>query len=400
MRCHIRPRLHAGCEETESGGEMALINYLTRIQFGFGSLALLQTECDLLGIRRPLVVTDAGVRKVGILDQVLEQLLSKMAVTVFDATPPNPNEAAVRAAVQAYKEGDCDGIIAVGGGSSIDLAKGAAICATHEGALKSFAAIEGGVDRITASTAPTIAIPTTAGTGSEVGRGAILILDDGRKVGVLSPYLVPKVAICDPELTMSLPPLLTAATGMDAISHCIETYLSAAFNPPADGIALEGLRRAWMHIERATNDPSDREARLNMMSASMQGAMAFQKGLGCVHSLSHSLGGVDPRLHHGTLNAILLPAVIAFNKGSASAIQEHKLARLAEVMGVAKESELGTTIQATTEQLGLPGRLSSLGVREELFPRIVKGALADHCHKTNPREASQDDYERMLVQSM
>jgi alcohol dehydrogenase class IV len=379
---------------------MALINYLTRIQFGFESLALLREECDLLNVRRPLIVTDAGVHKAGILDRVLEQLSPQTVVTVFNATPPNPNEAAVRAAVLAYREGDCDSIIAVGGGSSIDLAKGVAICATHDGALKSFAMIEGGVDRITAATAPVIAIPTTAGTGSEVGRGAILILDDGRKVGVLSPYLIPKVAICDPELTMSLPPMLTAATGMDAISHCIETYLSAAFNPPADGIALEGLRRAWQHIGRATLDPTDRDARLNMMSASMQGAMAFQKGLGCVHSLSHSLGGIDPRLHHGTLNAILLPAVIAFNKDSASVVQERKVERLAQVMGIAKASEIGATIQVTTEQLGLPAGLSSLGVSEDLFPRIVKGALADHCHNTNPRQASQDDYERMLSQSL
>lgn len=378
---------------------MALINYLTRIQFGFGSVSLLKDECDLIPIRRPLVVTDAGVRKAGILDIILEQLAPR-PVTIFDATPPNPNEAAVRAAVQAYREGECDGIVAVGGGSSIDLAKGVAICATHEGPLRSFAAIEGGVERITAATAPVIAIPTTAGTGSEVGRGAILILDDGRKLGVLSPYLIPRAAICDPELTLSLPALLTAATGMDAISHCIETYLSAAFNPPADGIALEGLRRAWSHIGRATHDPGDREARLNMMSASMQGAMAFQKGLGCVHSLSHSLGGLNPKLHHGTLNAILLPAVIAFNADSPSARQDRKIERLAEVMGIADAAEVGPTIEAATEHLGLPVRLGALGVGSELFDGIVRGALADHCHKTNPREAAPDDYERMLSQSL
>lgn len=380
--------------------EMALINYLTRIQFGFGSVSLLQDECDLIPIRRPLIVTDAGVRKAGILDTILEQLSARTVVTIFDATPPNPNEAAVRAALAAYREGECDGIIAVGGGSSIDLAKGVAVCAAHEGPLKSFAVIEGGVERITAATAPVIAIPTTAGTGSEVGRGAILILDDGRKVGVLSPYLIPKVAICDPELTLSLPPLLTAATGMDALSHCIETYLSAAFNPPADGIALEGLRRAWTHIGRATHDPSDREARLNMMSASMQGAMAFQKGLGCVHSLSHSLGGINPRLHHGTLNAILLPAVLDFNKDSDSARHEHKLERLAEVMGLGEANEVGPTIRAATEHLGLPASLGAVGVGEDLFAGIIKGAVADHCHKTNPREATPDDYARMLTQSL
>lgn len=225
-------------------------------------------------------------------------------MTIFDATPPYPNEQAVRDAVAYYRNGECDGIIAVGGGSSIDLAKGVAVCATHAGPMRSFAVIEGGLDRITPATAPLIAIPTTAGTGSEVGRGAILIVDDGRKVGVISTYVVPRVAICDPALTLGLTPMLTAATGMDAIAHCIETFMAPAFNPPADGIALDGLWRAWEHIERATTEPDDREARLNMMSASMQGALAFQKGLGCVHSLSHALGSINPKLHHGTLDAI------------------------------------------------------------------------------------------------
>ena len=188
-----------------------------------------------------------------------------------------------------------------------------AIAATHAGPLKTYATIEGGSPKITDAVAPLIAVPTTAGTGSEVARGAIVIVDDGRKLGFHSWSLVPKAAICDPELTLGLPPLLTAATGMDAIAHCMETFMAPAFNPPADGIALDGLERGWAHIERATRDGSDREARWAMMSASMQGAMAFQKGLGCVHSLSHSLGGVDPRLHHGTLNAMFLPAVIRFN---------------------------------------------------------------------------------------
>lgn len=270
---------------------MAIINYVTQIQFDFGACSLLQQECDRLGIRHPMVVTDAGVRAAGIVDQVLKHLRNPQP-DIYDQTPPNPNETAVRQAASQYREGGFDGIIAIGGGSAIDLAKGVAICGTHEGALKSFAVVEGGSERITAATAPVIAIPTTAGTGSEVGRGAILILEDGRKVGLLSPHLVPKSAICDPELTLGLPAKMTAATGMDALSHCLETFMSAAFNPPADGIALDGLRRGWLNIEQATRSPGDREARMNMMSASMQGAMAFQKGLGCVHSLSHSLGGL------------------------------------------------------------------------------------------------------------
>ena len=198
---------------------MALINYITQIQFEFGAVGLLRQECERIGIRRPLIVTDRGVKAAGLIDTVLNALGNPADVAVYDGTPPNPNEAAVREAVAVYMAGECDGIVAVGGGSSIDLAKGVAVCATHEGPLHSFAVIEGGAERITARTAPVIAVPTTAGTGSEVGRGAILILDDGRKVGVISPFVVPRVAICDPALTMGLPPALTAATGMDAIAH-------------------------------------------------------------------------------------------------------------------------------------------------------------------------------------
>ncbi|NUU03766.1 iron-containing alcohol dehydrogenase [Herbaspirillum robiniae] len=379
---------------------MALINYITQVQFDYGALSLLQQECERIGIKKPLVVTDMGIRNAGLLDKVLGQLKDGAAVPVYDQTPPNPNENAVRGAVAMFREAGCDGIVAVGGGSSIDLAKGVAVCGTHDGPLKSFALIEGGLSNITAKTAPVIAIPTTAGTGSEVGRGAILILDDGRKVGVLSPFIVPKVAICDPELTLGLPPLMTAATGMDAIAHCLETFMAPSFNPPADGIALDGLWRAWGHIERATKEPGDREARLNMMSASMQGALAFQKGLGCVHSLSHSLGGINPKLHHGTLNAIFLPAIIAFNESAESMVKDNKMARMAHAMGLQSGAEIGLAIKAMSKRLGLPAGLGELGVTTDLFPRIIKGALADHSHKTNPRVASEADYERMLQQSM
>jgi len=379
---------------------MALINYITQIQIDFGAVQLLAQECDRIGIRRPLVVTDAGVRAAGVLERVAAQLGTGRTFVVFDGTPSNPTEAAMRAAVSMYAAHGCDGIVAVGGGSPIDLAKGVAVCATHEGPLRSFAAIEGGAARITAATAPVIAVPTTAGTGSEVGRGAVLILDDGRKVGVLSPFLVPRVALCDPELTLGLPPMLTAATGMDAIAHCMETFMAPAFNPPADGIALDGLRRAWRHIERATAAPDDREARLNMMSASMQGALAFQKGLGCVHSLSHAMGGLVPRLHHGTLNAILLPAVIRFNAEAPSMLKDERLARMAQAMGLASADEVAPAVHAMSRRLGLPSGLAALDVAPEIFPRVIEGALKDHCHKTNPREASPADYEAMLVASM
>lgn len=378
---------------------MALIHYITQIQFDYGAIKMLVQECARVGISRPLIVTDAGIQAAGLLQRALD-VLGEMPLAVFDQTPSNPTEAAVRAAASVYAAHSCDGLIALGGGSSIDCAKGVAIAATHPGPLAGYATIEGGSARISEAVAPIIAVPTTSGTGSEVARGAILIVDDGRKLGFHSWHLVPKAAICDPELTLGLPPLLTAATGMDAIAHCMETFMAPAFNPPADGIALDGLWRGWAHIERATRDGSDRAARLAMMGASMQGAMAFQKGLGCVHSLSHSLGGVNPRLHHGTLNAVFLPAVIAFNASAESLQKEERLTRMAKAIGLDKAEDISPAIQTMNARLGLPGGLAEMGVTEAMFDAIVAGALADHCHKTGPRLASAQDYRDMLLQSM
>ena len=377
---------------------MGLINYVTRVQLGFGILETLQSELTLAGIKKPILVTDKGVRQLGMIDTILQHLDNK-DIAVFDETPGNPIEFAVRDAVALFKKVGADGIIALGGGSPIDLAKAVAISAAHDGPLKSFAAIEGGATNITSRTYPTIAIPTTAGTGSEVGRGAIIILEDGRKVGLLSPYLVPRAAICDPTLTLGLPATLTAATGMDAISHCIETYLAPSFNPPADGIALEGLRRAWKNIQLATDVPDNKDARLNMMIASTMGAMAFQKGLGCIHSLSHSLGGLNPTLHHGTLNAIFLPAVLEFNATSETAINEGKYQRLAEILDAKSATDVTQVVIQKTKQLRLPTKLSELGVKKDLFPAIIEGALKDHSHATNPRVATAEDYRIMLDKS-
>ena len=378
---------------------MSQILYITNILLDFGVVQRLASECERTGMARPLIVTDPGIRAAGLLDKVLAQLPAGMAV-VFDQTPSNPTEAAVRAAAQVYTSQGCDGLIALGGGSAIDCAKGVAIASAHPGPLKTYATIEGGSPKITDQVPPLIAVPTTAGTGSEVARGAILIVDDGRKLGFHSWHLVPKTALLDPELTLGLPPLLTAATGMDAIAHCMETFLAPAFNPPADGIAIEGLRRGWAHIERATRQGDDRQARLEMMCASMHGAMAFQKGLGCVHSLSHSLGGVNPRLHHGTLNALFLPAVLAFNGESASVQNESRMTRMALAMGLSSGDDVGLAIRDMNARLGLPSGLAAVGVQSSEFVRVIDGALADHCHKTNPRQASADDYLAMLHTSM
>lgn len=378
---------------------MAFINYVTQIQFDFGAVRLLRQECERVGITRPLIVTDQGVKAAGVLQKALDAL-GDMPHAVFDQTPSNPTEAAVRAAAAIYQEQRCDGLIAVGGGSAIDCAKGVAIAATHEGPLSHYATIEGGSPRISERVAPLIAVPTTSGTGSEVARGAIIIVDDHRKLGFHSWHLVPRAAICDPELTYGLPAMLTAATGMDAIAHCMETFMAAAFNPPADGIALDGLTRGWAHIERATRNGQDAEARRQLMSASMQGAMAFQKGLGCVHSLSHSLGGVNPRLHHGTLNAMFLPAVVRFNAEAESVRAEQRLQRMAHAMGLGSGSDIPEAIRDMNARLGLPTGLAAMGVERAQFAAVIGGALKDHCHGTNPRLASADDYEQMLATSL
>ena len=378
---------------------MAYIYYLTHIQFDHGAISTLKSECDRVGINRPMIVTDKGVKAAGIVDQAIAAL-GRQPAAIFDDVPSNPTETAVQAGLLAYRAGNCDGLIAVGGGSAIDCAKGIAILTPQGGVLTTYATIEGGSPLIGDQVAPIIAVPTTSGTGSEVARGAILIVADGRKLGFHSWHLVPKAAICDPQLTLGLPPQLTAATGMDAIAHCIETFLSAAFNPPADGIALDGLRRGWAHIERATRDGRDQEARFHLMSASMQGAMAFQKGLGCVHSLSHSLGGVNPRLHHGTLNAMFLPAVVRYNSSAQSVQKEGRLGRMANAMGLTSADDVIPALQDMVHRLGLPNGLAALEVRADMYEKIIDGAMVDHCHKTNPRIATRQEYAQMLADSM
>ena len=374
---------------------MAVINYLTTIQFEQGAIELLPSELDRLGIRRPLIVTDQGVRAAGLLDRVLGTLASPPAA-IFDQTPANPTEEAVVAATAMFKDNDCDGIVALGGGSPIDLGKATALLATHPAPLQQYSVVDGGVGRITDKVAPLVAIPTTAGTGSEVGRAGVIVMKSGRKLGLLSPYLLPKVAICDPDLTLGLPPMLTAATGMDAIAHCIETFLAPAINPPAEAIALDGLRRGMANIERATIDGSDREARWNMMMAATEGAMAVQKGLGAVHALSHPLGAVPGiSLHHGTLNAVLLPAVMRFNRPAVGA----KYEALAQAMGLSAGVAPDEAIARLTARLGLPVSLGAMGLDRAALPEIAQAALKDHCHATNPRPATAEDYLRMLEES-
>jgi alcohol dehydrogenase class IV len=376
---------------------MALIQYLTRIQFEAGAISLLAAELKLLGVSRPLIVTDEGIVAAGLLATVLDRSGLKHDTTVFDGTPENPTEAATHQAVALFKAAGCDSIVAVGGGSAIDLGKAVSLLTTHSEPLEHYAAILGGIDRITANKPPVIAVPTTAGTGSEVGRAALLTLEDGRKLGFISPHMIPSVALCDPDLTLGLPPYLTAATGMDAVTHCIETFLSPRFNPVADAIALDGLSRAARWIETATRNGSDPVARHEMMMAALQGGLTFQKGLGAVHSLSHPLGGLKSlKLHHGTLNAVLLPAVLRYNAVGC----EEKYVRIRAALGLSEHADLAIEIAALAKRLGLPSTLDQMGVTADCFEQIAQYAVKDHSTASNPRPIGAPDFLKILEESL
>lgn len=298
-----------------------------------------------------MVISDASVRAAGVLDLALAAW-GAHAPPIYTNELPSLNERVVQGAALVYRSNYCDGLIAVGGGSCMDPATGVTIAATHSGPLKAFPTIEGDSLSISKATAPVIAVPTTAGTGSEVARGAILVVADGRKLGFHSAELMPRAALCDPELTLSLPPDLTAATGMDAIAHCMETFMSAAVNPPADGIALDGLRRGWNHLERACRNGLDREARWQMRNCSRQ---ARRAALQCQRA-QHA-GGMAPASYgRGHGSGPLRPSGPHPGRGR-------------------------TDPQSKT---GLAGRPAELGVDPSMFERAVTGAMADHCHRSNP----------------
>jgi 4-hydroxybutyrate dehydrogenase len=375
---------------------LAVLTYLTTTHFDFGAVKLLSAELKRLGITRPFIATDKGIRAAGLLDQVLGVIAAGTPVTVYDETPGNPTERATLAALALYQAEGCDGVVCLGGGSSMDLGKAVALLALSGGPLAQYDPLLKGAEKIK-GVAPLIAIPTTAGTGSEVSVGFVIIMEDGRKLTFASPLFIPKVALCDPELTLGLPPVLTAATGMDAITHCIEAFLTPNVNPPAEGVALDGLWRGWRNLPTAVADGTNRDARWQMMMASTEGAMAFIKGLGAVHAMSHAAGRLeDLRLHHGTLNAVFLPTVLRFNAD----VCADKYVRLRQAMGLAAGADLAEAVERMNADIGLPSGLIAMGLSRDRTADLVVHATKDLSSLSNPRRATPDEYAAMIEAAM
>ena len=359
------------------------IRYLTDVYFDTGAVNVLLPLLEKYEIKRPLIITDKVLVKLGMV-----AALQLQNACVFDDVETNPTEVMAEEAAATYAKNGCDGIIAYGGGSPIDLAKCAAILINHPSPLGSYALSAGGASKITGNIPPVIAIPTTAGSGSEVGRAALITSSEGQKFGIISDHLIPRACICDPQLTVSMPSLLTAATGMDAISHCVECFCSPRFNPVADAIALSGLARGMNNIIPATKK-GDIKSRSEMMMCSLEGGLSFQKGLGAVHSLSHPLGGLtSKKLHHGTLNAIFLPHVLAFNFDYCT----DKMKTIADKLNIGPAVEVPAAFERIINDLKLPARLRDLGLSNQDLEPLAEKAYNDHCTPTNPRPLTIEDF--------
>jgi len=356
-------------------------SFPTTILFGAGAVTRLSGELEKKGIRRPLLVTDAGLARTPVFERV--RSLAPGAL-VFTAVDPNPTEKNVLDGAEFFVQNDCDGLIALGGGSPIDAAKGIRLKVNHSLSLADYDDLIDGGSKITDDLPPLIAVPTTAGTGSEVGRSTVItIAKTNRKTVIFSPYLIPSPAIVDPELTVAMPRHISAGTGMDAYTHNVEAYLSKGFHPICDAIALEGARLASENLPRVMSNGSDIEARGSMMMSSMMGAMAFQKGLGATHSLAHPLS-TEFGMHHGTANAVLLPFVLDFNREASGP----RLETLARHIGCGDMAERTRELNALC---GIAPRLRDHAIPLEALPSLAAKAIQDGCHQLNPRACSEED---------
>ena len=371
-------------------------SFPTTVVFGNGAIATLGDHIKRIGATRALVVCDPGVVKAGIAERVKKVLEGAgIPALVFDHVDPNPIEPNVTEGVAAFKAHQADVIVSVGGGSPLDVGKLVALKVTHDRPLNEYDDATGGDRFITSNIPPIINVPTTAGTGSEVGRSGVVTLKaTGRKTVIFSPFLMAKAAILDPELTVSMPPRVTAATGFDALTHCIEAYLSLGDHPMADGIALSGIELCAKHLPRAVEAGADLVARGAMMKAAMMGAVAFQKGLGVCHSLAHPLSS-EKNLHHGLANALCLPAVCDFN----NAAVPDRIERVRRLVDV-NATSLSNALRAMREKIGLPNGLSAEGVTKADIPKLADKAMEDACKGLNPRPVTRDDIVKLYELSL
>ena len=358
-------------------------SYPTAIKFGAGRIAELPAACAQAGIKRPLLVTDRGLASLPITLQTLDILdAAGLGRAMFAQVDPNPNEINLAAGLQVYKAGNHDGVVAFGGGSGLDLGKMIAFMSGQTRPLWDFEDIGDWYTRADpAGIAPIIAVPTTAGTGSEVGRASVITnsLTHVKKI-IFHPRVLPTVVICDPELTVGMPKMITAGTGMDAFAHCLEAYSSPFYHPMSHGIALEGLRLVNTYLPRAYADGTDLEARAQMMSAAAMGAVAFQKGLGAIHALSHPVGAVYGT-HHGTTNAVVMPACLTFNR----AMIEDKIGLAAAYLGISGGyAGFYDRVLELNEMLRIPKGLAAMGVQADRLDDLTAMALEDPSVGGNP----------------
>lgn len=371
-------------------------SFPTAIRFGPGARKEVAPHLRALALKRPLIVTDKALGALPVLAE-FKSHLNGLDMAVFAGVSGNPTASQVMEGAGAFKSHRADCVIGFGGGAALDVAKVVGLAATHEGHILEYAWDHPRVRAIERDLPYFVAMPTTAGTGSEVGRSAVISEDQTHlKRIIFSPKVLAKIVFADPELTLGLPPHVTAATGMDALTHNIESYLSPAYHPLCDGIALEGTRIAARALLAAVNEPANLQARSDMMMASMMGAIAFQKDLGAVHSCAHALGAVCD-LHHGLANALMIDTVLAWNY---EAVPEKfdELAHVCKVPGGGEE--LVPWLRALKVRAGINGKLHDHGVRREQIPRLVEIATADICHQTNPRPCTAADFQRLFEEAL
>ena len=370
-------------------------NFPTTIRFGAGVISELPSYLGNNNLKRPLISTDPVIAGLGFFKEIVADLTVKgFAVTVFHDIHKNPVKSDIYKGSDAYDDGACDCIIGIGGGAAIDVARAILLRINHREDLFKYDDLIGGDVYVTNDVPPFITIPTTSGTGSEVGRSAIIADDETHQKKILfSPKLLAKIVFADPLLTIDLPPFITAATGMDALTHNMEAFLAKNFHPLCDGIALEGMRLIALSIEKAVKNP-DVESRSNMLLASMMGAIAFQKGLGVVHSLAHPLSSLLDT-HHGLANAVNLPYGMQYNIAGF----EDRFVRMAKALGIKNETGEGVVeyLFDLNDRLGIPKTLSGIGVKEEHIEILADLAFADFAHPNNPKPVSREDFKTLYT---